>query len=519
MFFPAIPATHEIALIDAVQLPTDVVLGGGVGLIPINYPPAQYNGAAITAVQVTPPSFLNIVPEVINQVASKRNAVLAGAAIQAIVAIPPVVVGLGGALPASQLPPDNILQPLLAQSQWGNAFIGLVQDIRTPIQITVDSINSIFSWDDGVINDMACRDSYVQAIMDLLQLPSGISLFRDIIIAHHCLPHLPKVRFASRNTESRISLSKDERIELSEINLQWQGDRHVGGELVCIATDSSLQAPAGNYPGKGRRVDFVNVEVPPSVVFAHELGHYLYYLEAYKNTMDLQASIIAEAIESTPRGRVACKNAIGSINGGVKHDYPYVEYKKILEGIVTHPPHTAAEQAFVELWDHETSEIVNILPAANILRNGGSRYSDGIIIGEAVLAPNCRIRKQISFTKKNRYGVSERVDFNNLAAGGVVSASFICLGHASSKKFWSILNRLIIVAAGNAAIGAAIVAAVGGTTANPAVIAAAGVGGGAAANAASIAMRDFKDLVQRLLDKITVAGNSLSAANNNLPVF
>jgi hypothetical protein len=561
-----------IALISVATPPANVNIGAGP--VASAYAAVQYNGAVITTAQVTPPAFLNVLPKVINKIAGRRNAAAAvPRQVTPVTAeIPPVIVGG----PDPLLPPDDILKPLLGQSQWGNAFIGLVRDIRTPIQITTESIDSIFAFGDGIIDNQACKNSYVQAIMDLLKLPSGISLFRNIIIAHHCQPKLPKVRFASRNTESKISLVKDNQIELSEVNLQWVEGAHVGGEFMCIAANDSLPAAAPAvagappaYPGRGSQVDFVNVNVPASVILAHELGHYLHYLESYKRTIELGGgSIIAEAIESTPAGSSACKAAFTSNNWAVLHNYPYMESKGILEKVVTHTPPNAVEQIFIELWNHGVyNEIVNILPTADILRNGGSGYSDGIIIGEALLAPNCSINRQISFSRKNEYGQSERIDFVNLQNGIVEGASFVRFGHVGSKRFWSILDQLIVRAAASSAIrtlgpnaaavgdlatamGRAISAALGGPAkamsssataraaavgSNSAVVAAANalmakvlpppavtaaaVANVAAsvANAVNDALTEFKDLVQKLLDTITVGGQALWANNNNLP--
>ncbi|MDR2779193.1 MAG: hypothetical protein LBB16_02805 [Puniceicoccales bacterium] len=258
------------------------------------------------------------------------------------------------------------------------------------------------------------------------------------------------------------------------------------------------------------------------MVLAHELGHYLYYLISYKKTVDLtKGDVIAEAIVGTSAGKAAHKATINSVHWAVLHVYPYDEYKKILHTLPNVPPAppTIAKQMFMELWNHGVfNEIVNILPSANMLQNGGSGYSDGIIIGEAVLDPGCRINKQILFIRKNRHGVNERVDFINLTGANVAHAeSFVRLGHVRSKRFWSILDHLIVSAAGNPNIGAAISIVLGGATAainaaaaNPAVVAANNVG---------FALAEFKDLVQRLLDTITVNGQTLWANNNNLPSF
>ncbi|MDR1891287.1 MAG: hypothetical protein LBQ23_03920 [Puniceicoccales bacterium] len=180
--------------------------------------------------------------------------------------------------------PNNHLQILLSQGQWGNAFIGLVQDIWTSIPIIIDSINSIFAWADVVVGNQVCKDSYVQAIEDLLQLPSGIiNLFRDIIIAHHCLPSLPKVRFTSRRHESYATNYKYG--HSCEINLRWSESKgkHAGSNCVLIARNSNLPMVAGT---PGSQLDFVTVKVPPSVVLSHELGHYVHDLIACKDVID-----------------------------------------------------------------------------------------------------------------------------------------------------------------------------------------------------------------------------------------
>jgi hypothetical protein len=72
------------------------------------------------------------------------------------------------------------------------------------------------------VGNVACRNSYVQAIMHLLRLQSGVSLFREIIIAHHCMPGLPKVNFT-------LVQGKGSRFQWydypgkCQINLEWDG--------------------------------------------------------------------------------------------------------------------------------------------------------------------------------------------------------------------------------------------------------------------------------------------------------
>jgi hypothetical protein len=288
----------------------------------------------------------------------------------------------------------------LVRGEWGKVFMGLMQGIQTPIQITEDTIDSIFNWGNTVIGQ--CKASYMQMIIDLLQLPSGISLFRDIIIAHHCMPNLPKVRFVEKNMSSCITSFDYNRT--SEINLRWDRltRRYVCGTRVIVAVDNSLPAVVGQ-PGK--QLTFANAEVPPSLVLAHELGHYLYNLVACKNIMDSYVNshhdIVSGAIASNVGARAVYDRKMSSMFRTYKlmDSYAYKEYSEILAGIVTHTPPTVAEMAFIDLWNHGNySEVVNILPGANILGTGGSNYSDGVILGEAFLDPTCVIYGQIAFS-------------------------------------------------------------------------------------------------------------------------
>jgi hypothetical protein len=487
-----IPA-DRIALANAALPPDNVNVGGGV--VPVNYAVIQYNGAAITAAQVPPPAFLNIVPKVVNKIARKRFA-----AVAIPPAVPPLLARVNVSVPSvavmaallnPQLPPDNILRPLLTQGQWGNALIGLVQDIRAPIRITKESIDSIFEWDRDVLGSQLCVNSYVQAIMDLLELPSGIRLFRDIIIAHHCLPDLPRVRFES--TAAKSSASCFRHGSPCNINLEWDRgmSKHIGGEYVYVARNSGVIPPNPNLP-----LDFIDVTVPPSVVLAHELGHYVYDLIACKSTMDMKQSEIISGVIVDPSvaNKVAYEAAIGSFDWGVRNLYPELEYKQILRQIMPNAPSNPAERTFIDLWDKGNfDEMVIILPTANMLRNGGSMYDDGIIVGEALLDIHNgggNIHKQIIF-RKNGANITNTIQVN--AAGNLTARSFVCFGHCQSRRFWRAFNGL------NAAVPAA--------------------GGLSERN-------QFKNLVATMLGLITVpnpaAGPAtipLSVANNNLPTF
>jgi hypothetical protein len=372
----------------------------------------------------------------------------------------------------------------LEQSKWGNALIGLVQDIRTPIQITTDSIDSIFKWDEISVSGVppaSCRASYAEEIADLLQLPSGIRLFRDIIVAHHCLPGLPRVKFISTNEGSSATVFRSS--DPCSINLQWGQGHHVGGERIVVARNNALVVGGG----AGDQLDFIVAHVPPSMVLAHELGHYLDGLMACKGIMDSanHVGIVSEVIASDALGsRTSYEEEIYRTEWGVGARYPQCKRKAVLDRILPNIVVSAsAEQAFIGLWSHRDPEWINILPIGKMLGDGGSSYSDGTVIGEACIAGNnWRPHEQFYFTKRAKNGVNREVGVN--AGPSVVAESFVCLGHVSPQIFWEIFDSL--PAAGDKA--------------------------------------EFKNLVTSMLNLITVpnlAGGvwPLSAANNNLPSF
>jgi hypothetical protein len=94
-----------IALFNADQYPDNVDVGGDQ--VPGNYTPARYNDADIEAAQVAPPSFLNIHPQVVNKIATERNAIAPTPGQEITLATEPVQIVSQGQSP--QLPAENIL--------------------------------------------------------------------------------------------------------------------------------------------------------------------------------------------------------------------------------------------------------------------------------------------------------------------------------------------------------------------------------------------------------------------------
>jgi hypothetical protein len=159
-----------------------------------------------------------------------------------------------------------------------------------------------------------------------------------------------------------------------------------------------------------------------------------------------------------------------SVTCEVRDIYHGIEHKNILRKILPSPPVTPAEKMFNDLWSESNlHEMANILPTANILGRGGSyggsSYSDGIILGEAYR--DTQIGPQLVFTRDGtRVGLVAPLSVEG----------FVRLGHWRPISFWRELRNLPN-------------------------------------------RNEFKDLVQKLLDTITVNGQTLWAGNNNLPRF
>jgi hypothetical protein len=324
---------------------------------------------------------------------------------------------------------------------------------------------------------MLCRASYVQEMVDLLQLPSGIRLFRDIIIAHHCLPDLPKVKFISTGEESSATVFHSSKP--CDINLQWDQGHHVGSKRIVAARSG----------GADNQLDFITAHVPPSIVLAHELGHYLDSLMACKGIMGSAdyVGIVSEVISAgTLDSRISYEDKMHETEWGVKTRRPQCKRRDVLARILPNPPTDSyAEKAFIDLWSHRDSEWINILPVGKMLNDGDSSYSDGIVMGEAYLAGNnWRPHRQLFFTRREENAVNRETPVN-VGSPTLVAESFVRLGHVSPRVFWEIFDSLPI----------------------------------------ATDKAEFKTLVARMLALINVptgvagAMQPLSVDNNNLPSF
>ncbi|MDR2738049.1 MAG: hypothetical protein LBB18_03895, partial [Puniceicoccales bacterium] len=264
--------------------------------------------------------------------------------VRAVPAPVPVVAPAGPADPVDEI----------AAGRFGNAFLNppVSMDFSLELGINAGIIDTMFRFEIGILG--ACCRSYAQAIVDLATLPSGKALLREIIIK--CREN----SMVGRNPQRVLFVKADgvdnenrftwiDGVECS-ITLEWNGASHVPDNWMLIVRNQTT----GN-------LDLIGVRVPPSIVLAHELGHFLYALETQVGHEGLY--------------HLAQKRA-------------QWEYNNIFSGVIDlkkNKPRTA-KGLFVDSWNGGNYvEVVNILPAASMIP--GLRrlnYSDGIIVGEAV---------------------------------------------------------------------------------------------------------------------------------------
>ncbi|MDR2628981.1 MAG: hypothetical protein LBC30_03275 [Puniceicoccales bacterium] len=337
-----------------------------------------------------------------------------GSAMGAPKVSPPSSAVGGGGAPAT-------LTNLLENGNWGQAFLTrVVPPLNLPPGISQNEIDAMFSWDPAVSNvsghggAQSCRHSFAQAVEDLLKLPTGRDLFGRIITAcynnKNNPPHNPqKLLFINNGTDDGFyadypCIGQIDRTTCA-INLKWNAaiNQHMSMDWVLVVNNNN-------------QLDFAKVIVPPSLILAHELGHFLYALE-------LGAAV---------QGNQLLQRAMN----GKAHP----EYQQILNGVVNlGRARPKIESVFLGLWNHQKYvDFLNILPAADMLVPPDLtrlHYSDGIMIGEA-LNSNVFPKNQIQFF--DSAGASKVI--RNLAA--ITSSSFVRFSHNDFNDFNSEWNKL-----------------------------------------------------------------------------
>jgi hypothetical protein len=305
----------------------------------------------------------------------------------------------------------------LANGQWGKVLTSSDFNLDLPSTIINPEavINASFEWHSDImkLENLVCRRSYAQAILDLMKLPTGKNLIQKVIIKCHENAsngeNPRKVVFKGpQNGNDGQPLKENlfywERGKSCSIYLRWHNDtnQHSWDEWVLLARKQNQN-----------ELNFVNVRVPPAIVLAHELGHFLWGITIKEDT-HVAKSLYIRAQERARK-----------------------EYDKIFKNFVTDTP-TTASKVFIGSWNHGNYlETVNILPLADIPSAGnvvGLRYSDGIFIGEA-LNSTWDANQKPQFTDFQNNNVT--VNYATLPAG-----NFVRFGHSSSGKFWREFNSL-----------------------------------------------------------------------------
>jgi hypothetical protein len=227
----------------------------------------------------------------------------------------------------------------------------------TTIPISAATIDRIFAWDDSVTANLAHVESYARVIEDLLATPTGRGLIRRIIVTHHNDVRLSPVIFTRDMGDNRSKSDWYNDPLQCKINLEWYEGQVVSGKKKygrkSVKTWSAVNEPMWDSwvllvcDSGANRLDFKRVDVPPALVLAHELGHFLYGINMQQQTMNkLNRDCVQDAIGDVVNHMVshsgemndpANASAVGVLakNADGQMDvWAYVEYKNIFRGVV-----------------------------------------------------------------------------------------------------------------------------------------------------------------------------------------
>jgi hypothetical protein len=341
-----------------------------------------------------------------------------------------------------EAPPNSELVDNLIAGRWGEAFSSVaaglnLEETQATITITNATIDKIFAWKDGVSDP--CKQSYAKIIENLLTLETGKALIKGIIIEHHNSVGLSKVEFKCDSADTTSRCEWNDHPSPCTINLEWESNRHTETDWILLVKNTTLGDAAGND-----QIDFVKVKVSPEVIFAHELGHFLYGITAQRKiSSKLFPNVTNEAIQNAAanNGNVTDSTLVASASVAVgiadpkMNVYAQTEYENILREVVTVPPQTDAAKLFISCWNNgEYGEVVNILPVARMLPQVAGRldYSDGAIIGEAFNADTFPADRKPKFHKLDSVNDNEPLHPN---WANVDAKKFVRFGHIHWSDF------------------------------------------------------------------------------------
>jgi hypothetical protein len=166
---------------------------------------------------------------------------------------------------------------LIADGEFGPGLFMIADHLQPYFTgISADDINEAFFFDSNMDGDdsLACRESYAQMMLDfVLKVPVGPEVIRQIVIK--CREnrlaggrHPSCVTFTSSDAESEFFLAKGGD---GAINVKWNVNAHETMDWVMLVREGDV--------ANADSIGFVAVTVPSVLVLAHELGHFLYFLD------------------------------------------------------------------------------------------------------------------------------------------------------------------------------------------------------------------------------------------------
>ncbi len=318
----------------------------------------------------------------------------------------------------------------LTNGKWFNVFKDKgLKFGKTILQVTEASINQIFSWDQSSIPN-AYKLSFAQAICDLLELPTGRKLFENIVKIHHNNVGLSKLIFHFDSSDNRSKCDWFDYPEPCKISLKYKDNMCRGTSWLFFVKDLEKT---------------IEAEVPASVVLAHELGHYISGIYIQSNMAKEFNHIRYAAAMTDARNNngiihdpctAALLQDIMSRADNVMTRYSHTEYENLLKGVINILNPSPLEKTFLELWNGDYDEILNILPKSTIFKKKIFDFSDGQTTMEAF--KNLHQNKKPIFSGlKDDSGLQDDLNIDTISEKNLVR-----LSHFSAKDYHKEISSL-----------------------------------------------------------------------------
>jgi hypothetical protein len=328
----------------------------------------------------------------------------------------------------------------MISGQWGAFFRNSAIRANLTVgdtQLTAYQIDQMFAWGKGLgAAEGEKRREYARAMVDLMALPTGRNLFREIIIACHGNHTANRNEIAPKRPERAVFMHDEGASALiyeSKKACQCELNLEMNDEKISKLKEGHNVLLVHNTVTN--ELDFIGVAIPPALDLAHELGHFLYALNTPR----------VDGVDGSP-------SVHNAVEARAQEDYAAI-FNDILgdASAETGQETLAAKEAFEGLWNHGIySEAINILPTARILPADGFCYGDGIMIGEAFNTwgtADARCPRFFELTDAKGIGAAKIISLKDntgeIATGDVFSPiSFVRFSHANSLGFYGRFNQL-----------------------------------------------------------------------------